>query len=131
MFRNEDAQTHYVFSGLRMLYFAYLQSIMIYGTILWGNSSYSVKLFSIQKRVIEIIKGLKSRDSCRNSFREMKILPLCSQYVYFLMQHVVNNGHLYIKNSEIHKIGTRQNNNLFPTSISLTKVQNGAYYSGI
>jgi hypothetical protein len=69
------------FSSLRMLYFAYLQSIMIYGTIFWVNSPYSVKLFRIQKRVIEIIKGLKSRDS----FQEMKILPLCSQYVYSLM----------------------------------------------
>jgi hypothetical protein len=37
-------------SGLRMPYFAYLQSIMIYGTIFWVNSPYSVKLFRIQKK---------------------------------------------------------------------------------
>jgi hypothetical protein len=47
------------------------------------------------------------------------------------MQHVVNNRLLFIKNSEIYNIGTRQNNNLFPQSISLTKVQKGAYHSGI
>jgi hypothetical protein len=47
------------------------------------------------------------------------------------MQYVVNNRHLFIKNSEIHNIGTRQNSNLFFPSISLTKVQKGAYYLGI
>jgi hypothetical protein len=47
------------------------------------------------------------------------------------MQYVVNKRHLFIKNSEIHNISTRQNNNFFPPSISLTKVQKRAYYSGI
>jgi hypothetical protein len=47
------------------------------------------------------------------------------------MRYVVNNRLLFIKNSEIHNIGTRQNNNLFPSGISLTKVQKGAYYPGI
>jgi hypothetical protein len=47
------------------------------------------------------------------------------------MKYVVNNRHLLIRNSEIHNIGTKQNNNIFPPSISLTKVQKGAYYSGI
>jgi hypothetical protein len=101
---------------------------MIYGIIVRGNTPYSVKLFRIEKMVIGIIKGLKSRGSCRNSFLEMKILPLHSQYVYSLMQYVVNNRQLFIKNSEIHNIGTRQKNNLSPPRISLTKVQKGAYY---
>jgi hypothetical protein len=85
----------------------------------------------MQKRVIRMVKGLKTRDSCRDSFREMKMFPLCSQYVYSLMQYVVNNRHLFIRNSESHNIGTRQNNKLFPPNVSITKVQKGAYYSGI
>jgi hypothetical protein len=75
--------------------------------------------------------GLKKKDSCRKSFKEIKILRLCSQYLYSLMQYVVNNTHLFIRNTEFHNIGTRQNINLFPPSILLTKVQKGAYYSGI
>lgn len=76
------------------------------------------------------MKGLKKRESCRDSFRKIKILPLCSQYVYSLMQYIVNNRHMFLRNSEINSIGTRQNN-LFPPSVSMTKVQRGAYYSGI
>jgi hypothetical protein len=56
---------------------------------------------------------------------------LCGHTVYSLMQYVVNNRHLFTRNSEIHNIGTRQNIDLFPPSTSLTTVQKGAYYSGI
>ena len=104
---------------------------MTYGIIFWGNSPHSIKLFRIQKKVIRLIMGLKIRDSCRESFKEMKKLPLPSQYIFSLLLYVVNNRHLFTKNSEIHNIDTRQNNNLYPPITSLTKVQKGAYYSGI
>ena len=68
-------------SSLRIIYFAYIHSIMTYGIIFWGNSPYSIKLFRIQKKVVRIMMGLKKRDSCRDSFKEMKILPLCSQNI--------------------------------------------------
>jgi hypothetical protein len=103
---------------------------VIYGIIFWGNSPYSIKLFRIQKKVVRIMMGLKKRDSCSDSLKEIKILPLCSQYIYSLMQYVANNGHLFTGNSKIHNIGTRQNINLFPPSTFLTRVQKGAYYSG-
>jgi hypothetical protein len=76
--------------------------------------------------------GLKKKDSC-SSFKVMKILPFCSQYIYFLMQYVINNSHLFKRNTEVANIGTRQNMNLraFPPSMSFTEVQKGAYYSGI
>jgi hypothetical protein len=47
------------------------------------------------------------------------------------MQYVVNNTHSFIRNTEVHDIGTRQYINLFPPNISLTKMQKGVYYSGI
>jgi hypothetical protein len=96
-----------------MIYFAYIHSIMTYGIIFWGNSSYTIKLFRIQK-IMRIMMGLKKRDSCRDSFKEIKILPLCSQYIYSLMQYIVNNMHFFTRNTEVHNIDTRQNINLFP-----------------
>jgi hypothetical protein len=36
--------------SLRMIYFAYMHSIIIYGIIFWGNSSYTIKSFRIPKR---------------------------------------------------------------------------------
>ena len=34
---------------LKMVYFAYIHSIMSYGIIFWGNQPYSDKIFKIQK----------------------------------------------------------------------------------
>jgi hypothetical protein len=46
------------------------------------------------------------------------------------MQYV-NNTDLFTRNTEVDNKGTRQNINLLPPSISLTKVQKEAYYLGI
>jgi hypothetical protein len=43
----------------RMIYFANIHSVMSYGIILWGNSSYTMKLFRIQKKIRRIMMGLK------------------------------------------------------------------------
>jgi hypothetical protein len=36
-------------------------------------------------------------ESCRGSFKEMKIVPLRCQYIYSLMRYVVNNRFVYKK----------------------------------
>jgi hypothetical protein len=41
-----------------------------------GNSSHAERVFKLQKRVIRLIKGCGYRDSCREHFRDMNILPL-------------------------------------------------------
>jgi hypothetical protein len=37
---------------LRMIYFAYVHSLLIYGIILWGNSPHSISVFKMQKRIL-------------------------------------------------------------------------------
>jgi len=61
---------------LRMVYFACVHSIMSYGIILGGNQPHSEKIFQIQKRVIRIITNSRARDSCRELFKKLEILPL-------------------------------------------------------
>ena len=46
----------------------------------WGNSSHSNTIFKLQKRVIRIMMNAGIRQSCRELFRELNILPLHSQY---------------------------------------------------
>jgi len=61
---------------LRMIYFAYVHSIMSYRIIFWGNQPYSKKIFKIQKMVITIITNSRTRDSCRELFKKLELLPL-------------------------------------------------------
>jgi len=65
---------------LRTIYFSYFHSILSYGIIFWGNSAYSSNTFKIQKRIIRIIMNARNRDSCRQLFKNLKTLPLKSQY---------------------------------------------------
>jgi hypothetical protein len=63
--------------------------------------------------------------------KQLRILPLQSQYILSLLIFVVNNKNLFYVNSEIHSINTRQNFNLYQPQANLTLYQKGAYYSGI
>lgn len=54
---------------LKIVYYSYFHSLLTYGIIFWGNSSCSIQIFRIQKRIIRIMSGLRPRDSCRDAFR--------------------------------------------------------------
>ena len=53
---------------LRSTYFLYVHSIISYRIIFWGNSSHSVEIFKIQKRIIRIIMNSSKNASCRQIF---------------------------------------------------------------
>jgi hypothetical protein len=114
---------------LRTIYFSCVHSVISYGIIFWGNSHLSTKIFKIQKRIIRIITNIGRRDSCRQLFTQLQILPLPSQYIFSLLVFV-NNRELFLTNSEIHGINTRYNHNLHLPTTNLTLVQKGVLYSG-
>jgi len=62
---------------------------MSYGIIFWGNSLHSSVISRMQKRVIRIILRCGYRESCRELFKELKILPLSSQYIFSLLLFIV------------------------------------------
>jgi hypothetical protein len=103
---------------------------MSYEIIFWGNSYDSIKFFWMQKRVIRIIMDHGNRDSCRNSFKELKILPFISQYIFFLLVFMVNNRDQFLINSEIHSINIRQGPNLHLPLANLDIYQKGVHYTG-
>jgi hypothetical protein len=113
---------------LKMVYYSYFHSIMMYG---WGNSYYSNTIFRLQKRTIRIIVGITDRDSCREHFKKLKILPLKSQYILSLSLFVINNKNYFKVNSEIHNINTRTKSKLHQPLSHLSTYQKGTYYFGI
>jgi hypothetical protein len=117
--------------ALKFIYYSYLHSLITYGIIFWGNSSYSSHIFRLQKKAVRIIMGSRPKDSCRKLFKHLRILPLQSQYILSILLFIVNNKKLFHVNSEIHSINTRQNSNLHQPLANLTLYQKGAYYSCI
>jgi len=114
-----------------MIYYSHFHSIMTYGIIFWGNSYYSTTIFRLQKRTIRIIVGLRSRDSCKEYFKKLKILPLQSQYILSLLLFVISNRNYFKENLDIHNIDTRTKSNLHQPLANSSKYQKGTYYYGI
>jgi len=50
---------------LKMIYYAYVNSVLTCGIIFGGNSPHSNYIFKIQKRIIRIMTKSKRRYSCR------------------------------------------------------------------
>ena len=85
----------------------------------------------MQKKAIRIIMGRGNRESCRNLFKELNILPLMLQCILSLLTLVTNNREQYFANFEIHNINTRHTSNLHLPRAHLNIYQKGDYYSGI
>ena len=84
---------------LKTVYYSHFNAIITYGLPFWGNSPHSTKIFKLQKRIVRIMMGYRSRVSCRSLFKRLEILPLMLQYILSLMLFVVKNKHLFILNS--------------------------------
>jgi len=116
---------------LRVIYFAHIHSIISYGIIFWGSSTFASRVFILQKKIIRIITKTRPRDSCREAFKSMEIMTLYSQYVYSLVLYTINNKQLFDTNNEIHNYKTRNNNNFQRPISNLSKFNKGAYVLGI
>jgi hypothetical protein len=57
--------------NLKSICYSYFHSLMTYGIIFWGNSTHSIHVFQLQKRVIRIITNSRPRDSCRQLFKKL------------------------------------------------------------
>ena len=65
--------------------------------------------------------GAKNKDSRREFFKLLKMLPLSAQYTYSLLMFVVNNRNLFLGNADLYSINTKNSYNLYPPLSHLTK----------
>jgi len=79
-----------------MLYFSYTHSIISFGVLFWVNSSDSIKVLRIQKKIIRIITNLRKRDSYRNIFQIMNIPPFYSQYIFSCLIYITKTTNAYV-----------------------------------
>jgi hypothetical protein len=75
---------HYVLDieALKRVYFAYIQSVVKYGIVFWGNSYNLKQVFLLQKRTLRIMLGLSYRSSCKSWFKKLDILTVPCLYIF-------------------------------------------------
>jgi hypothetical protein len=114
-----------------MVYFSYFHSILKYGIFWGGNSTNNSRVFKLQKKVIRIISGVGPRDSCRNLFKKLDILPLPWEYIISLMLFVIDNQNNFCSGLEVHCLNIRSWNQLYLPISNLSVFQNGTMCTGI
>jgi hypothetical protein len=95
----------------RMLYYSLIYPLVSCGIIVWGHSAKALtgRIFILQKRAVRYTAGLKHLESCRDSFRNRKVLTVCSLYI----QETI----LYVKES----VTARQINKYIRITHEITK----------
>jgi len=83
------------------------------------NSSHSAKIIKIKNNIIRIIIGCKSVESYRDLFKNLKILPLQSQYTISLILYVLQNKNKLKLNSDVCNMNAKQKYNFHQPSLNL------------
>lgn len=97
---------------LKTAYYSNVHSHLTYGIIIWGSSSESKRLLILQKKAIRVILNLKPNESCKQHFKEEKILTLTSLYILECLKYVHGNLNAFPKNGRCHHFNTRNKNDL-------------------
>jgi hypothetical protein len=104
---------------------------MKYGIIFWGNSSDSKRVFTLQKKTVKIMVGVKPQHLCREVLKKLQILPLPCEYIFSLLIFIINNQKQFQANSAVHSVNIRNKHRLHRPVANLRCFQKSAYYSGI
>lgn len=103
-----------------LAYFAYIESTLRYGLIIWGNSTDIQKAFVAQKRCIRAICNIAPDVSCRPFFKTLNILPLPCLYILEMGKFVKQNAHIYQQTKDKTNKNLRNVNKLILNTVPKT-----------
>jgi small-conductance mechanosensitive channel len=116
---------------LKVMYHAHINSLIKYGLIFWGKSSFARKVFLVQKKIVRIMSSSRFNASCKPLFRSLNILPLPCMYILESVTYIHESKSVFKKNSEYHDYQTRIANNLHIDNARLKKTQNFIRHEGL
>ena len=67
---------------IRNYYCSNFESLVKCSIIFWGADSESIPIFKLQNRVVQSLSGVGTGTSCRQLFKDCKILTANSLYVF-------------------------------------------------
>lgn len=109
-------------------YHGLIHSTLSYAILIWGHSTHSASVFALQRKAVRILYGLNYRDDCRQAFKNLKILTLPSVYILQCLLYIKEHASNYTSHNEVHSYSTRNNNNIYPNFLRLSKTRNGPNY---
>jgi len=96
----------------------------------YGGGEESIKALRIQKKVIRLITGLKRLESCRQKFKENRVLTVTSMYILEVLCFTKKyNGNLK-KNCDIHEHNTRSKYDIHIQPHNTSLIQKSVLHMG-
>jgi hypothetical protein len=94
----------------RAVYFGMIISHIQYSILLWGASSKQnlESIFKLQKKAIRYMVGIKSTDSCKEYFKDLKLMTVPAIYIYETILSIKRDN--VKKNANFHDYNTRNRN---------------------
>ena len=108
-----------------LAYQAYVNSHLMYGIIFWGTSTHVKDLFIIQKKIIRLIAGVNSRQSCRPLFKKFNVLTVYSIFIVNCILFFKQNMQYFSKRNNPYNV--RVNGRIAQKNSSLTVLNNNTY----
>lgn len=95
----------------KITYHSLFESHLRYGIVIWGGTTITnlQRILRVQKRVIRTLKGLGPRDSCREGFKDLRILTAVSLYIQEVILFVNRNE--LPRGTDMHHYNTRHADN--------------------
>ena len=106
------------FPAIRNVYFADVQSHILYTIVIWGGSPHMQQIFTAQKRCVRAMAGKRywrgpaALDSCKPLFREFSILTVYSLYVLEAAKFVKKYPEKFSQNKDHPNISVRVTRNI-------------------
>ena len=97
---------------VKSAYFAFFQSVILYGLLLWGNSSHISDILLLQKKAVRLLTNLPPLTHCKPLFRELGIMTVINLYILQCVMHVKSNISNFIVRRTVHSYPTRNREDL-------------------
>jgi hypothetical protein len=82
-------------------------------------------------KIILIMVAIKPQNSCRDRFKRLQILPLPCEYIFSLINFIINNQEHFQANLAVQSVNTRNKHHLNRLTANLSCFQKSAYYASI
>jgi hypothetical protein len=93
---------------IQNIYFAKFHSLLQFGILCWEGSGGELisRILRIQKQVIRLLAGVNPVTSCRQIFKELRILTIASLYILEVISYLRRHHQFVELNSNIHTYNT-------------------------
>lgn len=108
-------------SYIKSAYYAFFQSIVRYGLVIWGNSNKINDILILQKKAVRVLSKAHPLEHCKPLFKKLGFLTVINLYIFDCIIYILHNVPSYTLSSELHNHDTRSKNSITIEHCRLTK----------